>query len=238
MNEEDKNYQVKKLKQSTKLLKSMGINGVFIKKGQKNKILSLLSDEQSSPDKKLDESFKNLGEMKIAVEECRQCRLHKERKNTVFSRGTGTANLMFIGEGPGRDEDEAGLPFVGKAGQLLDKILEAMGLPSDSVYICNVVKCRPPQNRKPTPDEIESCSDYLMGQISFIKPKVIVCLGATAAEGVLGTRERIMDLRSKFFDKYNAKIIVTYHPAALLRDPSRKKLVWEDMQLVMGEIGK
>ena len=145
---------------------------------------------------------------------------------------------MFIGEGPGKDEDEAGLPFVGRAGQLLNKILEAMKLPIDNVYICNIVKCRPPQNRKPTFDEIDSCSHYLMGQISFVKPKVIICLGATAAEGILGTKERIKDLRGKFFDKYNAKIIVTYHPAALLRDPSRKKLVWEDMQLVMREIGQ
>ncbi len=232
MNEEDRNYQIKQLKQDTKLLKSIGINGLYIQKAQRDKILNLLNDKKSQ------DSFKNLDEIRIAVERCERCPLHKERKNTVFSRGSAMSDVMFIGEGPGKDEDEAGLPFVGRAGQLLNKILEAMKLPIDNVYICNIVKCRPPQNRKPTFDEIDSCSHYLMGQISFVKPKVIICLGATAAEGILGTKERIKDLRGKFFDKYNAKIIVTYHPAALLRDPSRKKLVWEDMQLVMREIGQ
>ncbi|HIC42232.1 MAG TPA: uracil-DNA glycosylase [Pelagibacterales bacterium] len=232
MNEEDRNYQIKQLKQDTKLLKSIGINGLYIQKAKRDKILNLLNDKKSQ------DSFKNLDEIRIAVERCERCPLHKERKNTVFSRGSAMSDVMFIGEGPGKDEDEAGLPFVGRAGQLLNKILEAMKLPIDNVYICNIVKCRPPQNRKPTFDEIDSCSHYLMGQISFVKPKVIICLGATAAEGILGTKERIKDLRGKFFDKYNAKIIVTYHPAALLRDPSRKKLVWEDMQLVMREIGQ
>jgi len=236
MNEEDKNLQIKKIRRGARNLKSLGIQGVYLKKTDRDKILNLIQ-ENTGPDTQ----FNSLEEIKLAVEKCKLCPLHKERNNTVFSRGDDKADIMFIGEGPGRDEDMAGVPFVGRAGKLLDKIMfneDAMNLSIHDVYICNIVKCRPPDNRKPELDEMEACSNYLARQISFVSPKVIVCLGATAAEGILGTKDRIMDLRGKFFDKYNAKIIVTYHPAALLRDGSRKKLVWEDMQLVMKEIKK
>jgi DNA polymerase len=230
MNLEDRSSHIKKIKKDISNLKSIGVDGVFLNKKNKN----TLSDLISNKDKK--SHFQTLEEIKKAVEECELCTLHKERTKTVFSRGNNKAKLMFIGEGPGKDEDATGLPFVGRAGKLLDKIIEAMNLSSEEVYICNIVKCRPPSNRKPELEEMECCSRYLLGQISLVKPKIIVCLGATAAEGILGTKERIMDLRSKFFDKYNAKILVTYHPAALLRDGSRKKLVWEDMQLAMKEL--
>tara|TARA_Y100001970_G_scaffold292198_1_gene432444 strand:- start:1778 stop:2488 length:711 start_codon:yes stop_codon:yes gene_type:complete len=236
MNEEDKNLQMKKIIRRARSLKSLGIQGVFLKKEDRDKVVNLIQGNIEP-----NSQFNSLEEIKTAVEECTLCPLHKDRNNTVFSRGNYKADIMFIGEGPGRDEDMVGKPFVGRAGKLLDKIMfndDAMNLSENDVYICNIVKCRPPDNRKPELSEMEACSNYLATQISFVNPKIIVCLGATAAEGILGTKDRIMDLRGKFFSKYNAKVIVTYHPAALLRDGSRKKLVWEDMQLVMNEMNK
>ncbi|HET6277838.1 MAG TPA: uracil-DNA glycosylase, partial [Candidatus Polarisedimenticolia bacterium] len=165
--------------------------------------------------------------------DCRRCRLHEKRSNIVFGVGDPQARLMFIGEGPGADEDRQGEPFVGRAGQLLTKIIEAIGLRRDQVYIANVVKCRPPENRTPLPDEVITCSPFLFQQIAAIRPRVIVCLGTPAAQTVLGTRETITRLRGTFHEVDGIRIMPTFHPAYLLRNPAAKREVWADMKLVM-----
>ena len=167
---------------------------------------------------------------------CTRCDLCHTRRNVVFGAGDPNADLMFVGEGPGHDEDLQGVPFVGRSGQLLTKIIEAMKLTRDDVYICNVVKCRPPENRNPLADEIENCKPYLARQIELIAPKVIVALGTCAAHFVLDSDERISRLRGRFHERDGIQIMPTYHPAFLLRNASSKRDVWEDMQLVMAEL--
>ncbi len=170
--------------------------------------------------------------------DCTRCKLHSSgRTQIVFGVGNPSADLMFVGEGPGRDEDIQGIPFVGRAGKLLTKIIEAMGLKRDDVYIANVVKCRPPENRNPEPDEIETCQPFLFKQIEIIKPKVIVCLGTFSAQLLLDTDEKISKLRGQLHDFRGTKLLPTYHPAFLLRSPSMKRPVWEDMQKVMEVLG-
>src|SRR3990167_5243783 len=168
---------------------------------------------------------------------CKRCKLHEGRTNLVFGEGNPNASLVFVGEGPGEDEDIQGEPFVGRAGQLLTKIIEAMGLKREDVYICNVVKCRPPENRTPEPGEMATCEQFLFKQVRAINPEVIVCLGSTAAQSVLKSKLSLGSLRGKFHQFGRAKLMVTYHPAALLRNPHFKKPLWEDMQVVMKELG-
>ncbi len=174
-----------------------------------------------------------LNSIKQEIGDCKRCKLCKGRKNIVFGVGNPNAELMFVGEGPGADEDEQGEPFVGRAGQLLTKIIQAMGLKREDVYIANCVKCRPPNNRNPEPDELETCMPFLTKQIEAIKPKIIVCLGATAAKDILKTEVPISKLRGKFLDWNGYKLMPTFHPAFLLRNPNMKRPVWEDMQKVM-----
>jgi len=150
----------------------------------------------------------------------------------VFGVGNPDADLMFVGEAPGADEDVQGIPFVGRAGQLLTKIIEAIGLTRDDVYIANIIKCRPPQNRNPEPDEVATCEPFLFRQVDIIKPKIIVALGKYAAQTLLRTETPISRLRGRQFDYRGAKLIPTFHPAYLLRNPSSKREVWEDMKLV------
>jgi DNA polymerase len=150
----------------------------------------------------------------------------------VFGVGNPDADLMFVGEAPGADEDAQGVPFVGRAGQLLTKIIEAIGLTRDAVYIANVIKCRPPQNRNPEPDEVATCEPYLFRQIDLIRPRVIVALGKFGAQTLLGTLDPISRLRGRVFEYRGAKLVPTFHPAYLLRNPSSKREVWEDMKLV------
>jgi uracil-DNA glycosylase len=169
--------------------------------------------------------------------ECTRCKLHKTRKTIVFGDGNPNAQLVFVGEGPGADEDEQGLPFVGRAGKLLTQMIEAMGLQRKDVYICNVVKCRPPQNRQPEPDEVKECSPFLFRQIDTIAPKVIVCLGATAAQTILQTNRGISHFRGEWQEFRGRKLLATYHPAYLLRNPAAKADVWKDLQKVMAELG-
>ena len=164
--------------------------------------------------------------------DCRRCRLCERRTQVVFGVGDPGARLMFIGEGPGADEDAQGEPFVGRAGQLLTKMIEAMGLTRSQVYIANVVKCRPPENRTPLPDEVATCSPFLFRQIAAIGPRVIVCLGTPSAQAILGTRETITRLRGTFRDIGGYRVMPTFHPAYLLRNPASKREVWEDMKLV------
>jgi len=170
--------------------------------------------------------------------ECTRCVLARQgRKTIVFGEGNPNAELMFVGEGPGADEDEQGRPFVGRAGQLLNKMIEAMGLKREQVYIANVVKCRPPGNRTPEREEIETCSPFLLRQIAVIRPKAIVALGAVAARCLLGLNEPMARLRGRWFDYRGTRLAVTYHPAFLLRDPRQKKETWKDLQMVMEHLG-
>jgi uracil-DNA glycosylase len=185
--------------------------------------------------------------------DCTRCVLHKQgRKQIVFGVGNVNADIMFVGEGPGADEDEQGEPFVGRAGQLLNNMITAMGIQREDVYIANIVKCRPPGNRTPEREECDTCSPFLMRQIAVVKPKVVVALGAVAAKTLLGVNDSMINLRGKFYDfnppqAKNAperdpswegtKLAVTYHPAYLLRDPRQKKEAWKDLQMVMKELG-
>lgn len=169
--------------------------------------------------------------------DCTRCRLSKQRNKIVFGAGNPRAELVFVGEGPGRDEDAQGLPFVGRAGKLLTSMIEAMGLRREDVYICNVVKCRPPENRKPESDEVATCSPFLFRQLDVIQPKAIVCLGATAAQALLKTVDSISRYRGTWFDYRGTKLMATYHPAYLLRNPAAKGEVWKDLQKVMAHLG-
>jgi len=179
-----------------------------------------------------------LEKVELDVISCRLCGLSKGRNNAVFGAGNSKAELMYVGEGPGYEEDMQGLPFVGRAGKLLTKIIEAMGLKRRDVYITNIVKCRPPQNRNPLPTEILSCEDYLKRQIEIIKPKVVCALGKVAAQALLKTQEPITRLRGKFFFYKGIKVMPTFHPAYLLRNPQDKRLVWQDMKKIMAELKK
>ena len=171
------------------------------------------------------------------IGDCKRCALHKGRNKLVFADGSPDARLMFIGEGPGADEDAQGLPFVGRAGQLLNNMIVAMGLKREEVYIANVVKCRPPNNRAPEPEEANTCTQFLVKQIEVVGPEVIVALGATAATYLLGARQPLAGLRGRVHNVRGAKLIVTYHPAYLLRDPRQKKEAWADLQIAMRELG-
>ena len=171
------------------------------------------------------------------IGECRRCRLCESRTKIVFGVGSAEARLMFVGEGPGRDEDAQGIPFVGRAGQLLTDIIKAMKLTREQVYIANVVKCRPPENRTPEPDEVEACRGFLEAQIEIIAPRVIVCLGAVAAHTLLGTSLGITKIRGELREFKGIPVMPTYHPAYLLRSPNKKREVWDDMKQVMGLLG-
>ncbi len=163
--------------------------------------------------------------------ECFKCPLGHTRTRFVFGVGDPSAEVMFIGEAPGADEDAQGEPFVGRAGQLLNKIIEAVGMKREEVYICNILKCRPPNNRDPLPTEMETCTPYLMKQIDLVKPKFIICLGRISAQWLLQTTESLSALRGKTHEFRGTTLIVTYHPAALLRNPNWKRPTWEDMKM-------
>ena len=171
------------------------------------------------------------------IGDCTRCKLHKARTNIVFGVGSVKAELVFVGEGPGHDEDIKGEPFVGRAGKLLTQMIEAMGLRREDVYICNVVKCRPPENRLPEKEEITTCSPFLFRQIDVIRPKVICALGSCASQTLLQTTQGISRFRGEWFDFRGSKLIATYHPAYLLRNPSAKSEVWKDLQKVMAVLG-
>jgi DNA polymerase len=172
------------------------------------------------------------------IGDCTRCKLHQQGRNQiVFGVGDSNADLMFIGEAPGADEDMKGEPFVGRAGQLLTNMIKAMGLSREEVYIANIIKCRPPGNRQPERDECETCSPFLMRQIAVVKPKAIVALGAIAAKTLLAINAPMSEFRGRWYDFRGTKLAVTYHPAFLLRDPRQKKETWKDLQMVMKELG-
>ncbi|HEV3207032.1 MAG TPA: uracil-DNA glycosylase [Terriglobales bacterium] len=190
------------------------------------------------PESRVADPAKALRLIREDLGDCTRCRLHKQgRKQIVFGVGNPRAKLMFIGEAPGADEDQQGEPFVGRAGQLLNNMIKAMGLRREDVYIANIIKCRPPGNRTPERDECETCSPFLMRQIAAIQPQVIVALGAVAAKTLLAINAPMSELRGHWYDFRGTKLAVTYHPAFLLRDPRQKKETWKDLQMVMKDLG-
>ncbi len=214
----NKNEVVRDLKSYLEYLKGMGITSLPV--------------SENIPETVIRSEILTLAEVRKELGDCKRCKLHRTRRTIVFGEGNEKAALMFIGEGPGYDEDVQGRPFVGKAGQLLTKIIESIHLPREEVYIANIVKCRPPQNRNPEPDEIQCCNPFLMKQIRVIRPKIICALGTFSAQTLLKTDTKISALRGKIFDLEGIKVIPTYHPAFLLRNPERKREVWEDMKKI------
>ena len=193
----------------------------------------------SAPDPAPSARVWSLTAIREDIGDCTRCKLATlGRKQVVFGVGNPQADLMFVGEAPGADEDVQGVPFVGRAGQLLTKMIEAMGFSRDDVYIANVVKCRPPDNRNPEPDEIESCEPFLFRQIESVKPQVIVALGAFAAKTLLQTQQPISRLRGNVYDYHGAKLIPTFHPSFLLRSPNQKKYAWEDLKKALAVMGR
>ena len=177
-------------------------------------------------------------QLRAEIGDCKRCKLHSTRKNLVFGTGNLNSELVFVGEAPGADEDIQGEPFVGRAGELLTKIIKSMGYNRKDVYIANIIKCRPPGNRNPESDEIKTCEPFLIKQLSIIKPKVICALGTFASQTLLKTQDRISLLRGRFHMYEGIKLMPTFHPAYLLRNPNEKKVVWEDIKLIMKELGK
>jgi uracil-DNA glycosylase family 4 len=215
---------IEDLKSYLEYLKGMGIESLPTTTGPGPQTPSSSSDSLASSS--------TLKDIRQEMEGCKRCKLHRTRKSLVFGEGSEKAILMFIGEGPGYDEDIQGRPFVGKAGQLLTKIIQSINLQREEVYIANIVKCRPPQNRNPEPDEITACRPFLQRQIQAIQPRIICPLGAFAAQSLLQTGEKISALRGRRFDLNGIRVIPTYHPAFLLRNPERKREVWEDMKKI------
>ena len=193
---------------------------------------------EEKADKIIQAKGPTLDEIRRELGDCKRCKLHRTRQTVVFGEGSKKAKLMFIGEGPGYDEDVQGRPFVGKAGQLLTKIIQSIHLQREEVYIANIIKCRPPQNRNPEPDEIQSCYPFLMKQIKAIQPRIICALGSFAAHTLLQTDAKITSLRGRVFDLSGIQVFPTYHPAFLLRNPERKREVWEDMKRIAEEMAK
>lgn len=200
-----------------------------------NEQLSLFGFADATQDRKQDRAAR-LAEVAARAKECARCRLRAGCRGVVFGEGDPDAKLMFVGEGPGRTEDELGRPFVGAAGQLLDRIIEAIGLTREQVYIGNVVKCRPPDNRLPLPDEAKACRPWLEEQIAIIDPAIIVCLGALATQTLVSPEARITRWRGQWYERDGRLVMPTFHPAALLRDPAKKRPVWEDMKLVRAKL--
>ncbi len=195
--------------------------------------LSFLPEARPDKSRPLWEQASSLDELKQIVSACRRCRLRDGCRQVVFGEGKPEADIMLVGEGPGKAEDELGRPFVGAAGQLLDNILASVGLSRAGVFIGNVVKCRPPGNRLPTPDEVKTCTPYLQAQLRIIEPKIVICLGALAGQILVDPSLRITRDRGQWVIKDGLLIMPTFHPAALLRDPSKKRPVWQDFQAVI-----
>src|SRR5574341_216239 len=208
----------------------LGLNELYLSKKSVKKTPPIVEESW--------ENSKNLEKLNTLIKDCTKCPLVKNRNKFVFGVGNPKAKVMFIGEAPGRDEDLQGEPFVGRAGQLLDKILAAINFKREAVYIANMVKCRPPENRAPETDEMDTCHPYLLKQIEMIKPKIICCLGRISGQYLLQTKDALGKLRGKIHDYNGIKLIVTYHPAALLRYPEYKKETWEDMKLLRKEYEK
>ena len=179
--------------------------------------------------------YQDWEKLELACNNCKKCKLCSGRKNVVIGKGNKNAKIMFIGEGPGADEDIQGIPFVGKAGQLMNKAFDGIGLKREEVYIANIVKCRPPQNRNPEKDEAEACKEYLVSQINLVSPEIIVLLGSVALKNYMGEQYGITASRGKWFEKDGRKVLPTFHPAALLRDDTKKIYFWKDLKQLINE---
>lgn len=225
MNINKKEVLINSVKRVIELEKLSGVEEIYLERGKAKKNTKKQKQKLS------------LEEYKNSILSCQRCPLGKTRISFVFGSGSPKARLMFVGEAPGRDEDQQGAPFVGRAGQLLTKIIESIGLKREDVFIANIIKCRPPQNRNPLPTEIAACTPYLLKQIEIINPKVICSLGKFSAQTLLNSETPISRLRGKFYDYHGIKLMPTYHPAYLLRNQSGKKDVWEDMKMIAKELG-
>ncbi|MCZ6670144.1 MAG: uracil-DNA glycosylase [Acidobacteria bacterium] len=204
-------------------LQEMGIREIRVPKGKA---------ARQGPGK-----IEGLEEIRIDLGDCTRCPLHQGRKQIVFGEGNSSADLVFVGEGPGRDEDLQGRPFVGRAGQLLDRILQAMGLRREEVYIANMVKCRPPGNRVPQKTEIDTCVPFLMRQLQAIRPRIVCTMGSVASQTLLEIQTPISRIRGKFHERHGLLILPTFHPAYLLRNPEKKREVWIDMKVILAKLG-
>jgi len=226
----------KEIIKSLNLQKEIFGDDLFISKKKRTTSIvkersSVYEAPASFPEEKEEwEKAKSLDKLEKLICDCTKCRLHKGRNKFVFGTGNSNADVLVIGEGPGAEEDKQGLPFIGRAGKLLTDMLKAIKFEREEVYIGNVVKCRPPENRTPNPDEMDTCMPYLKKQCELIKPKLILCFGLTAAKGLLKKKDSLGVLRKSIFEYEGAKVIVTYHPAALLRNPHWKKDCWEDLK--------
>lgn len=229
MNIKGFNSAIEEVKNHLRFLAGSGCRGFDCSKKSLDTIESWGSKQTSLPDT-LESIRKDLGD-------CRRCRLCDGRRNIVFGEGNHNAKLVFVAEAPGYEEDQTGRPFVGAAGKLLTKIIQAIKLTREQVYICNIIKCRPPGNRNPLPDEIKACLPFLQRQIAVLKPDFICALGTFAAQTVLKTKEPISRLRGNFHKYSGIRVLPTYHPAYLLRNPDKKRDVWEDMKMLMNEMG-
>jgi len=247
---EDRQFYLAQLKERLQYYKEMGIERLSVRASLEKVVTAAVNEEIFHPapasnsvvvkrnsslfESPLNQSppAESLESIRTDLGDCRRCKLCSGRTNIVFGSGTYQAKLVFVGEGPGADEDAQGLPFVGAAGQLLTKIIEAIQLTRDQVYICNIVKCRPPSNRAPEEDEITACSPFLFRQIESIRPRVICCLGAVAAQTVLGTKTAVGKLRGRFHDYRGIQVMPTWHPAYLLRNPNAKRDVWDDVKKI------
>ena len=214
-----------------------GVSGIHSSK-MENQDPGMPSNEFTSSQDQRSYHLKLMNEIRDRIGECTRCRLHQTRSKIVFGEGNATPDIVFIGEGPGRDEDILGRPFVGKAGQLLDRIINAMGVSRKDVYITNMVKCRPPNNRVPESDEILTCNQFLVQQIDVLRPKIICALGNCAAQFLLQSKVPMTVIHGKFFDYRGICVCPTYHPAALLRNPEYRRPVWEDVQKIMQYLGQ
>lgn len=247
-----KAYLHKQIEERLKFLHELGVDSLskdwlVIVKGLKKEMPKESIQRANAPSdvkekkkikkaEKGEESFQGLIDLRNEIGDCTRCKLSMGRTHIVFGVGNPQADLMFIGEAPGVDEDIQGLPFVGRAGQLLTRIIKAIDMEREDVYIANIIKCRPPQNRSPQPDEIETCVPFLFRQIEIIKPKIIVALGSFAAQRILNTKLSITALRGRFMKFKDISIMPTFHPAYLLRNMNKKREVWEDMKLVRNEL--
>lgn len=229
-NNRELNIAVEEVKNYLRFLAETGCTGFDCKKKSLETVECWGRDRAFIPE--------TLEQIRADIGDCRRCKLSNSRKNIVFGAGSPKARLVFVGEGPGFEEDKTGKPFVGAAGKLLTKIIQAIKLTREQVYICNIIKCRPPGNRNPEPDEIKACFPFLERQIAALKPDFICALGIFATQTLLETKEPISKLRGRFHDYKGIKLLPTYHPAYLLRNPDKKRDVWEDMKKLMNEMGK
>jgi DNA polymerase len=219
--------------QQLEFLRDIGVTSLEIAAPARPPAIDSAAVEVAAP---LPQNTPGLQTIRDELGDCQRCKLAPKRTHIVFGSGNPNAELVFVGEAPGFDEDQQGLPFVGRAGQLLTKIIESIDLKREDVYICNVLKCRPPDNRNPEPDEVMACNPFLRKQLATIDPKIVCCLGTFAAQTVMQTASPISKLRGRFHDIDGLRVIATFHPAYLLRSPDKKRDVWEDMKQIRAEL--